>query len=88
MYTFLRSPVYISLHSEYTWFHGPAEGFKKTRAPPISPEEAHLIEEVQYVAYGVLAPIILSIGIVGNLLVLLLLRLPQFKGEIFFLTIP
>ncbi|XP_042218082.1 probable G-protein coupled receptor B0563.6 [Homarus americanus] len=38
------------------------------------------VEEARYVAYGIIAPIIISVGLVGNLLTIIILRLPQFRG--------
>ncbi|XP_068218979.1 probable G-protein coupled receptor AH9.1 [Palaemon carinicauda] len=38
------------------------------------------IEETRFIAYSILAPIIVIVGIVGNLLTIFVLRLPQFRG--------
>lgn len=38
------------------------------------------IEETRFVSYSILAPIIVIVGMVGNLLTIFVLRLPQFRG--------
>ena len=43
-------------------------------------EEINQILETRNIAYGIIAPIIVVGGIIGNLLTILILRLPQFKG--------
>lgn len=75
------------LLEEYSWFHTDPvryKGFKKPLRNPLQEQlEEEAVREVRYVAYGVVAPIIVSIGLVGNILVIALLRLPQFKGVVF-----
>lgn len=38
------------------------------------------IAQTRFVAYGVIAPVIIIVGMVGNILTILLLRKPQFRG--------
>ncbi|XP_045585259.2 probable G-protein coupled receptor B0563.6 [Procambarus clarkii] len=38
------------------------------------------VEDLRHAAYGVVAPIIVLVGMVGNLLTIMILRLPQFRG--------
>lgn len=71
------------LLEEYTWFHEAPEVFKGVKTPQTALEEEQKVLTVRHVAYGVVAPILLSVGIVGNVLVLVLLRLPRFKGVVF-----
>lgn len=39
-----------------------------------------LIAQTRLVAYGVIAPVVITVGMVGNILTILLLRKPQFRG--------
>lgn len=75
------------LLEEYSWFHTDPVRYKGLKKPLRNPLQEQLeeeaVREVRHVAYGVVAPIIVSIGIVGNILVIALLRLPQFKGVVF-----
>lgn len=36
----------------------------------------------RFIAYGVVAPISVAVGIVGNLFTIILLRQPQFRGQV------
>lgn len=39
-----------------------------------------VVSKVRYVSYGVVAPILVTVGLLGNLLTMLILTLPQFRG--------
>lgn len=71
------------LLEEYRWFHEDPPGQKWNRGGARNTWEEEAVKEVRQVAYGVVAPVILSVGLLGNILVIVLLRLPQFKGVVF-----
>ncbi|XP_047496084.1 probable G-protein coupled receptor AH9.1 [Penaeus chinensis] len=46
-------------------------------------QEREQVARTRFIAYGVVAPITVAVGIVGNLLTIVLLRQPQFRGVTF-----
>jgi len=44
--------------------------------------EEQKIWQTRHISYGIIAPIIISIGILGNILTILLLRQKRFQGKI------
>lgn len=63
--------------------------YKWIRGKPFSSEVDPGVTNARFVAYGIVAPIIVSVGMLGNLLTIFILRLPQFRGVTYtyFLTL-
>ncbi|KAK8745103.1 hypothetical protein OTU49_000460 [Cherax quadricarinatus] len=62
-------------------FFEPAGEVQKWRT--LTPKNVTLdprVEDVRNAAYGIIAPLIVSVGMLGNLLTIIILRLPQFRG--------
>ncbi|XP_063589354.1 probable G-protein coupled receptor AH9.1 isoform X1 [Penaeus indicus] len=62
---------------------GSAVALGSTKSDWEQEQEREQVARTRFIAYGVVAPITVAVGIVGNLLTIALLRQPQFRGVTF-----